>query len=331
MINAFDVVAGVEELRHEFQKPILSVIMATESFFDELNAKQPGHMAIYHFPEPAVQALAALDRYRQWKERPVGKIQPFPADRIGAEQLLDAARERGEEHLAGADGLRLLECYGIPIARYCTAPNLGEMEDCAEKLTFPVVLKAVAPGLVHKTEAGGVLTDLRTPEELLAAAQRMRSALGKPSPAIAGELGLSFLIQEYVRGGREVIVGMIQDPNFGPLIMFGLGGIYVETLKDVTFRIPPLTDLDAQEMIRQIRGYKLLEGVRGEQPVDFDGLAQVLQRFSQLVEDLPQVAEIEVNPLMVFSAARDFRAVDAHVRIAKIFVTEARRHGGRQK
>jgi acetyltransferase len=142
----------------------------------------------------------------------------------------------------------------------------------------------------------------------------MRSALEKPRAG--NEPDLSFLVQEYVRGGREVIVGMIQDPSFGPLIMFGLGGIYVETLKDITFRVPPLTDLDAQEMVRQIRGYKLLEGVRGEQPVDFDALTQVLQRFSQFVEDLPEVAEIEINPLMIFPDARDFRAVDARVRLA---------------
>jgi acetate---CoA ligase (ADP-forming) len=318
MINPFDVVSGVEKLRREFPKPILGVIMATRSFFDELNATQPGHMAIYHFPEPAVQALAALERYRQWRERPLGKVHLFPADRIGAQQLLDAAREQGKEHLTAADGLRLLECYGIPIAGYCTAPSLGALEDCAEKLPFPVVLKAMVPGLVHKTEAGGVVTDLRTPEELFAAARRMRSALEKHGAGAAGEQpGFSFLVQEYVRGGREVIVGMIQNPNFGPLIMFGLGGIYVETLKDVTFRAPPLTDLDAQEMVRQIRGYKLLEGVRGEQPVDFDGLTQVLQRFSQLVEDLSEVEEIEVNPLMLFPVARDFRAVDARVRVAR--------------
>jgi acyl-CoA synthetase (NDP forming) len=109
---------------------------------------------------------------------------------------------------------------------------------------------------------------------------------------------------------------MTQDPSFGPLVMFGLGGVYVETLKDVTFRVPPLTDLDAEEMIRQIRGYPLLEGVRGEAPIDLKALAEVLQRFSQLVEDLPQVAEIEVNPFLVFPDAAEFRAVDARVRLA---------------
>ena len=114
-----------------------------------------------------------------------------------------------------------------------------------------------------------------------------------------------------------MIVGMIQDPKFGPLLMFGLGGIYVETVKDVVFRVPPLTDLDAQEMIRQIRGYPLLEGVRGEAPVDLPALAEILERFSHMVMELPQLAEIEINPFMAFPDAKDFRAVDARVRLAE--------------
>jgi acyl-CoA synthetase (NDP forming) len=108
---------------------------------------------------------------------------------------------------------------------------------------------------------------------------------------------------------------MTHDPTYGPLVMFGLGGIYVETVKDVVFRVPPLTDLEAHEMIRQIRGYSLLRGVRGEAPVDFNALAEVLQRFSQLAEDMPEIAEIEINPLMVFPQGADFRAVDARVRL----------------
>jgi acetyltransferase len=128
---------------------------------------------------------------------------------------------------------------------------------------------------------------------------------------------MGFLVQEYVRGGREVIVGMTHDPKFGPLVMFGLGGIYVETFNDVVFRVPPITDLEAQEMIGQIRGYRLLEGVRGEPAVDVAGLAEILQRFSQLVEDLPQLAEMDINPLMVFPEAEEFRAVDIRVRLAE--------------
>jgi len=181
-----------------------------------------------------------------------------------------------------------------------------------------VVLKAIAPDLVHKTEAGAVLTDIRTPEELDAAARNMGEAVSRSRPDRTGAPApLGFLVQEHVRGGREVIIGMLQDPSFGPLVMFGLGGVYVETLRDVVFRVPPLTDLDAGEMIRQIRGYQLLEGVRGEAPVDLKALAEILQRFSQMVQELPQVAEIDINPFIVFPAAEDFCAVDARVRLAE--------------
>ena len=154
------------------------------------------------------------------------------------------------------------------MAKSIPAANREELERVAKELRYPVVLKAVAPDLVHKMDAGGVLVDLRGPEELLAAAQKMTESVARHRGDAAAAGGLGFLIQEYVRGGREVIVGMTHDPKYGPLVMFGLGGIYVETVKDVVFRVPPLTDLEAHEMIRQIRGYSLLRGVRGEAPVD---------------------------------------------------------------
>jgi acetate---CoA ligase (ADP-forming) len=321
MVSQTDVVAGIDGLRKEFAKPILGVVMATEDSFRELNEKHPGHMAIYHFPEPAVQALAVMERHRRWRERPVGEVREFPVERQAARELLEAARGRGEVHLTTPDALRVLQCYGIPVARSAVAGTIEELEAQAERVRFPAVLKAIAPGLVHKTEAGGVATDIRTLDELVAVARRMSEAVSghaiTATPAhLVSSASLSFLIQEYVRGGREVIVGMTQDPGFGPLVMFGLGGIYVETVKDVTFGMPPLTDVDAREMIRQIRGYRLLEGVRGEPPIDFEALAAVLERFSQMVGDLPQMAEVEVNPLMVFPEGRDFCAVDARVRLA---------------
>jgi acetyl coenzyme A synthetase (ADP forming)-like protein len=320
MISAMEIVSGLEELRHQFAKPLLSVMMAPERFFQELNEKHPGHMAIYLFPESAVRALWALDRHRQWRERPLGDVKRFDVDRAAAQELLAAARSAGRRQLGVHDALRLLEAYGIPVARSAVASDVRELSAKGRESPFPAALKLIAPGIVHKTEIGGVALDLRTPEELHAAAERMLESLASQPPAQGGgehPANPAFLIQEYVRGGREVIVGMTQDANVGPLLMFGLGGIFVETLRDVTFRVPPLTDVDAEEMIRQIRGYALLEGVRGEAPVDFKALAEVLQRFSQLVEDLPQIAEIEINPFLVFPDARQFRAVDARVRLVE--------------
>ena len=272
MIDAMEIVDGLEALRKKFDKPVFGVFMAPDEFLKELNEKHPGHMAIYLFPESAVHALAALDRYRQWREKPIGEVLSFDADREAAVNLLNEVRRQGRSDLTSLEAQRLLECYGIPVAQSAVAQDGKELGEVAQGVRYPVVLKALAPGLVHKTEAGGVMLDIHTPEDLIAAGRKMSEEVKRrrPNSAMAeGQMG--FLVQEYVRGGREVIVGMTHDPKFGPLVMFGLGGIYVETFNDVVFRVPPITDLEAREMIRQIRGYRLLEGVRGEPAVDVAG------------------------------------------------------------
>jgi acetyltransferase len=315
MINARDIVAGLEELRHQHAKPIVGVVMAPEDFFTELNRDHPNHMALYIFPESAVNGLAALNRYRAWRERPVGEVERFAVNRAAAEDLLREVRHQGRWQLTAEESLDLVGFYGIRVPESTKAANFHELKRVAAQVRYPVALKAVAADLVHKTETGGVILDIRGPDELLAAAGRMTAAVAS-HPAASGD-GLGFLVQEYVRGGREIIVGMMRDPNYGPLLMFGLGGVYVETFKDVVFRVPPLTNLDAREMIRQIRGYRLLEGVRGEAAVDLNALAETLQRFGQLVEDLRGLEEIEINPLLVFPEAAAFRAVDARVRLSQ--------------
>ena len=318
MIDAMEIVEGLEAARKKCDKPIFGVFMAPDEFFQKLNQKHPGHMAIYLFPESAVQALAALDRYRQWREKPLGEVRSFAVDRAAASELLNEAGRQGRSQLTPLEAQRLVECYGICAARSTLAKDMQELSELARQVRYPAVLKAVAPGLVHKTEAGAVRLDIHTPEELMDAARMMAEEVKRrqPDSAIAhGQMG--FLVQEYLRGGREVIVGMTHDPKFGPLVMFGLGGIYVETFKDVVFRVPPITDLEAREMIRQIRGSRLLEGVRGEPAVDLEKLAEILERFSQLVEDFPQLAEMDINPLMAFPEAENFRAVDIRVRLAE--------------
>jgi acetate---CoA ligase (ADP-forming) len=314
LVGAKDVVTGLEELRKQFSKPIVGVIMAPENFYLELNESSPGHMAIYQFPESAAQALAALDRYRRWRTRPAGEVRKFPVDSAAAGKLLEDVRREGRTQLTAPEAFRLLESYGIPVAWSKTANDLEALKKQAQDFRYPLVLKAIAPDIVHKTEVGAVALDLRTPDEMLAAAKQMSEKLAGSRTGTGANPG--FLVQEYLRGGREVIIGMTQDPNFGPLVMFGLGGIYVETVKDVVFRVPPLSDVDAGEMLRQIRGYRLLEGVRGEKAVDLEALAEMLQRFSQMVEDLSQLAEIEINPFLVFPNSDQFRAVDARVRLA---------------
>jgi len=318
LVSALDIILGLEQLRRTCPKPIVAVVMAPEEFFQELNRDHPDHLALYLFPESAVHALAALNRYRLWRERPVGQLRRFEVPRGPAEKLIQEVRNEGRLQLTVEESLRLIGHYGIPAAQSTPAASLEELRRVAPGVRYPVALKALAPELVHKMEVGGVAVDLRGAEELLIAAEKMTDSVARHrGKTPGGESGLGFLVQEYVRGGREVILGMTQDPTYGPLVMFGLGGIYVETVRDVVFRVPPLTDLEAQEMVRQIRGYRLLEGVRGEAPVDLVALAEILQRFSQLVEELAELAEIEINPLLVFPESGKFRAVDARVRLQR--------------
>jgi acetate---CoA ligase (ADP-forming) len=195
--------------------------------------------------------------------------------------------------------MQVLEAYGIPVAGYRTARSAEEAVEAAESIGFPVVMKVVSPRIVHKSDVGGVIVGVRDAD----AAREAFRALTEDVPARAGvDAGEveGVLVQKMVGGGKETIVGMHQDPQFGPLLMFGLGGIYVEALGDVTFRVHPVSDVDANEMVRSIRGIRLLEGVRGEAATDLAAVEEVIQRISRLVDDHPAIRELDINPWLAF-------------------------------
>jgi acetyltransferase len=241
----------------------------------------------------------------------VGEERKFEVDRQAADQIVGAQRVRGGGYLASDDVLALLRAYGLPTLQSRLACTRAEAASIAVELGLPVVMKIVSPQVVHKTDVGGVALDLRTAEEVERAYDAMLARVQRKVPA-AEITGV--VVEQYVRGGRETIIGMTHDPSFGPVLMFGLGGIYVEALHDVAFRIQPVSDIDAREMVRSIRGVKLLEGVRGEPPADLAAVEEAIQRVSQLVGDYPEIAELDINPFVVF--ARGGVAVDARIRIA---------------
>jgi len=198
------------------------------------------------------------------------------------------------------------------VCRFGFARTLKDALIAAREIGYPVVLKVLAHTLTHKSEIGGVILDVRTDEELIRGFQTLMERVERHglNDALQG-----VLVQEMIRGGREVILGIVQDPQFGPLIMFGLGGIYVESLADVVFRIWPITDRDAREMIRSIRSFPILKGTRGEPPVDFTALEEALMRLSQLAGDFPDIAELDVNPFLASSVPGASKAVDARIRL----------------
>jgi len=260
----------------------------------------------YLYPESAARALAAMHRYREYLERDEGKFREFPVDRPKAEAIVDAAKAKGLTRLPETDALALLEAYGFATAKTRLVPDLAAAESAAKEIGFPVVLKAVGKALVHKTEHSAVAVDLGSERDLRIAFEKMRERLGKAGVAVDG-----YLVQEFVSGGKETILGMNRDKVFGPLLAFGLGGVYVEYLKDVAFGVAPITDADAGRIVRSIRTYPLLAGVRGEKPSDVAALQDALLRLSQLVQDFEEIQEVDLNP--VIALAKGCKVVDARV------------------
>jgi acetyl coenzyme A synthetase (ADP forming)-like protein len=289
-------------------KPVLAVMMAEESFY-AASQRQHGLLPVYRFPEAAAQALAHLCRYAEWRRRPAEEPAPeLPADDAAVARIL---AEAPAGYLPPDRAIALLEAYGIPVAGWRLVAGSAEVARAAAEVGYPVVLKAVAPALVHKSELGAVAVDLRDEEELVAALAGMESRL-----AGAGVVPSGWLVQELRRGGAEVILGLSTDPRFGPLLLFGLGGKYVEVLDDVQLALPPLSRADAARLVTGIRGFPLLAGVRGEAPADLDALVDVLLRLSQLVTRHPRIQELDLNPFLAAPAGARPVALDARIRLA---------------
>ena len=290
--------------------PVLAVLMGKEGLPQGRSELRAAGIPGYIFPESAARALSAMHRYGRWLERPVEAPVTFPVDTEAVTALLRAVQEEGRERLHEDEAYQVLEAYGIPVIPHRLATTAQEAAAAADELGYPVVLKVVSPQIVHKTEVGGVRLDLRNEEELRNAFHEMETGLARERPE--AELR-GILVAPFRTGGRELIVGLSTDPTYGPIIMFGLGGIYVETFKDVAFRIPPVTGQEAHEMIRSIRSFPLLEGVRGEEGVELEVIAQTIQRLSQLVQEHPVIQEVDVNPFL--ATPEGASALDVRIRL----------------
>jgi acyl-CoA synthetase (NDP forming) len=223
-------------------------------------------------------------------------------------KLFDEARNEGRSSLLEPEAKTVCMEYGIPVVRFRVVKNLEEALRFANEVGFPVVLKIISPQIVHKSEAGGVVTHIDDPEELKGAYHRILANVNEHAPR-AKIMGL--LVEEMAPPATEVIVGSTKDPRFGPVLMFGLGGIFVEVLKDTTFRVPPITAFDGLEMVTEIKGHRILEGSRGQPPADTGALVDILLRVSALLVDYPEIKEIDLNPIMAYP--KGAKTVDARI------------------
>jgi len=297
------------------RKPLLACFLGERGFKAKLGSKGR-FVPSYPFPEEAISALVRAIEYAEMRTKPKGKIPKFPGlKKERARKTIELALDRNGGKpvwLTAAEAYDVLGCYGIRFANTEAARTAEEAADVASKLHFPVAVKLDSTSLVHKTDVGGVVLGLNSESEVRQAFNEIRTRL-------AG-LGRNnemkgVIVQEMVKGGIETIAGVTQDPSFGPLIMFGSGGVYAELVKDVVLRLHPLTDLDAKEMVVSIKMAKVFEGFRGSPPSDIKAVEDLLLRLSAMVEDLPQIGELDFNPVTVMPAGEGYWVIDAKIMV----------------
>jgi acetyl coenzyme A synthetase (ADP forming)-like protein len=294
------------------EKPVLAVLMGLEGLPHGRAELQEANIPTYIFPESAARALAALNRQVEWTALPARSDTPIAdVDGPAARAIIGKALADGRRNLTQVEAFDLLRAYKVPVVRGQLAANATAAAAIAKDLGYPVVLKVVSPDVIHKTEVGAVRVGIASEAELRTAYDEMFAEMRVAAPAARVD---GVLVQAMVRGECETIIGVARDPSFGPLVMFGLGGIFVEVLQDVVFRIAPIDDTEAAAMLDAIRGSRMLNGVRGAQPADRVALVAALRRIAQLAADCPEIVELDVNPFVALASGAI--AVDARVRLA---------------
>ncbi|MEW6363736.1 MAG: acetate--CoA ligase family protein [Acidobacteriota bacterium] len=321
MVETKDVARAIGGAARQSPKPVLSCYMGAYGFPAGLWGEGDEQVRIpsYRFPESAAKALCHAVAYGQWlgvANSPVpGVLVEAPAVRSTVLKLREAlAMEKEPVWLDASDVPQLLTAYGIQVPQSAVAASAEHAVTIAQEMGFPVALKVVSDKAIHKTDIGGVVLDRRGPEEVRSAYDIIMEKAN--AAGIADQLS-GVMVQRYVSEGIEAVVGMVQDPSFGPLIMFGLGGAYVELVKDVVFRLHPLTSHDIESMIGEVRAAKLLDGYRGAPPADVAALRDLLARVSRMITDLPELLEMDLNPVKILPVGQGCVAVDARIRLGR--------------
>ena len=314
--KALDVAIAISSVSAKYDKPVLGCFMGREEVLTSIQELEKNNIPAYLFPESAAKSIAGMYKYNQLRQRREGDIKDFEVNKKKVKDILDDAKKAGRNYLSQDEVRDILEAYGFMFPALELAKDEDEAVSIAKRIGFPVVLKIESPDIIHKSDAGGVALRIEDEGELRESYKKVISDVKDKAPEAKIE---GMIVEKMVGGGRETIIGMSLDPSFGPLIMFGLGGIYVEILKDVSFRIAPITDLDASDMVRSVKSYPLLKGVRGEEPVDLESIEEHIQRLSRLVEDFPEIEEVDVNPFVVFEKGKCCNVLDARIKIGHSF------------
>ncbi len=301
-----------EILSGKNKKPVFIVLMAHHDESCGLEIFQSMNLPVYAYPESAARSISAMLAYQEWRKKPQGKVKHYKIEQGGLQHIFEAAAAENREYLRSKEVLALLNAYEMPLPHSTVVQSPDEAVEFFRRIQKPLVLKVESEDIIHKSDSGGVKVNLGDEKAIRRAFDEIMENSLKITSAdrISG-----IFVQEMVSGRREIGLGMKRDPNYGPMIMFGMGGIFIEVFKDVSFRIAPVSDRDAREMIEEIKGHAILQGVRGEAGVDQELIVETIQKLSQLALDWPQILEMDINPFMVSPDKKDCRIVDARIRI----------------
>ncbi len=313
-LNYDDLARVLVKMSHQFpNKTLLASLMGLAEGVENRAIMSEGGVPFYLYAEPAIRTLKAMYEFKNWIDTATStKAQTlrFAKDFAKVQSIFENVRKHGRTNLLEEEGYEVLNAYGFPTPKSILGTTEEECIKAVKEIGYPVVMKIASPDILHKSDAGGVKVGVKSDDELRSAFQSIIESAKryKPDAKIKG-----VLVQEMVKSAKETILGASQDPTFGPMIMFGLGGIYVEVLKDVVFRVAPIDEREAIDMVESIKTIKLLKGVRGEKPSDLKAISDSLQRLSQLVTDFNEIKEFDMNPLLVLEEGKGARVVDARI------------------
>ncbi|MGC2564020.1 MAG: acetate--CoA ligase family protein [Nitrososphaeraceae archaeon] len=291
-------------------KTMLAALMGLAEGTENKKILSEGGIPHFMYAEPAIKTLNAMYGYRNWVVSPRGVSRQFKVDKEKVKSILDKIKQEGRKNVLEEEGYGVLTSYGFSTPKSILGTTEEECAKAANQIGYPVVMKIASPDIIHKSDAGGVKVGIKSEKELrLAFKEIMNSA--KAYKAEARIKGV--LVQELITSAKEIILGAKQDQLFGPLVMVGLGGIYVEVLKDVVFRLAPIDEQEADKMVDSIKAIKLLKGIRGEAPSDLAAVVDSLQRLSQLITDFPEIEEFDINPLLVLESGKGVRVADVRI------------------
>jgi acyl-CoA synthetase (NDP forming) len=307
-VDAESIAKEIVEVNKQKRKPIVCNLMTDKLQWEgTVEILKDGSVPCYSFPSTAAKVLTALAKYNQIRTRDIGEARTFgDTNREKAEIIIQKASEAGREFLSASEVYEILDAYRIPVADWRIAANAAEATSTAAEMGFPVVVKADSESIIHTSDVGGVAVDLRDSASVRSVVEEMETKLSAED--------LKFLIQKYLPGGKEVIIGAKAEEGLGHIVMFGLGGIYVEIMRDVSYKLTPVTTVETQEMISSLQSAPLLKGVRGEKGIDKDAIIEIIQRVSQMVSECPDIKELDLNPIIAYEDQAF--VVDARMAIA---------------